>query len=157
MLPDAYIAHRTDKRLRIKIPCRKEDHAYFDLVRNSLSPQEGVREVEVNPLTGSVLVMHDLGTEALDDRLRALNLFLLDAPHRGSSALYETVSSAFQAMDETVKVMSRGGLDIAGIVFAALLFSGLYQITKGNYMAPAWYTAFWYGASILMKAGPAKE
>ncbi|NLI81283.1 MAG: hypothetical protein GX443_06290 [Deltaproteobacteria bacterium] len=157
MLPDAYISHRTETRLRIKIPCKRKDRRFFSRVTEALSGQEGIERVVVNPLTGSLLLIHRLAPGIVEERLRRARLFSLDAPRQGSSGLFETVSSAFRAANETVKEISRGELDIAGIVFAILMFSGLYQISRGNFMAPAWYTAFWYAMGIIMKAVPGRE
>ena len=35
--------------------------------------------------------------------------------------------------------------------FGVLLALGIYQISRGNFMAPAWYTAFWYAFGVLTK------
>jgi len=34
----------------------------------------------------------------------------------------------------------------------SLLGLGLYQILRGNFRAPPWYTAFWYALGIFTKS-----
>jgi cation transport ATPase len=43
----------------LKVPAAKGNAAFLDQVKQTLSPIEGVREIEVNPVTGSVLVHYD--------------------------------------------------------------------------------------------------
>jgi hypothetical protein len=55
----AYVVHRTTNRLRLKVPSHKEDEAFFASLRQELLGQRGIVCVDVNPLTASVLIMHD--------------------------------------------------------------------------------------------------
>jgi hypothetical protein len=52
----AYVVHRTLSRMRVRIPGRRHDHAYFKQLRQRLIGSVGVIAVEVNPLTASVLI-----------------------------------------------------------------------------------------------------
>ena len=60
VIDHAHIVHRTATRLRIRVPARRLDHAYFGELQAKLVGCTGVRSVEANPLTGSVLIEHDL-------------------------------------------------------------------------------------------------
>lgn len=60
VIDHAHIVHRTGTRLRIRVPARRLDHAYFGELEAKLVGCTGVRSVEANPLTGSVLIEHDL-------------------------------------------------------------------------------------------------
>lgn len=60
VIDQAHIVHRTVTRLRIRVPARRLDHAYFGELQAKLVGCTGVRSVEANPLTGSVLIEHDL-------------------------------------------------------------------------------------------------
>jgi len=55
----AHIAHHIPGRLRLKVPGAKGNPAFLDQVRAALTSVEGVSEIEVNPVTGSVLVHYD--------------------------------------------------------------------------------------------------
>ena len=59
IIDHAYVVHRTANRLRLRVPARKLDHSYFQGLKARLAGFPGVRSVEANPLTGSVLVEHD--------------------------------------------------------------------------------------------------
>src|SRR5580704_2636799 len=65
MTSDAHIVHHIPGRLRLKIPQAKGNAAFLDQVKTALSPIQGVRGIEVNPTTGSVLVHYD--PEDFDD------------------------------------------------------------------------------------------
>jgi len=54
-LPQARVCHLAHGRLRLKIPEKRRDEAFFEAVRQQLS-RDGIKRVEVNPLTASVLV-----------------------------------------------------------------------------------------------------
>jgi hypothetical protein len=115
--------------------------------------QQGhVDRVEVNPLTASVLVVASAGVEQAFDPASAGEWFTL----RGSAAdvrpFSRKVVQGFQAVDSQIEELTGGELDIPSIALIGLIFSGVYQISIGNFAAPAWYTAFWYAASIAVKA-----
>ena len=48
-------------------------------------------------------------------------------------------------------------MDLGTASFGALLIMGIYQISRGNFMAPAWYTAFWYALNIFLKSKPKEK
>ena len=54
-------------------------------------------------------------------------------------------------MSQSLRRFSSGELDLAVMVFIALLGVGVYQIARGNFGAPPWYTAFWYALGVLTK------
>lgn len=55
----AYVVHRTANRLRLKVPGHRHDKAFFAGLRQELLEHCGIISVEVNPLTESVLIVHD--------------------------------------------------------------------------------------------------
>ena len=56
--PDAYTVHQVPGRMRLRVPARRGDRAYFANVAQVLVAVPDVRSVRVNPSTGSVLVRH---------------------------------------------------------------------------------------------------
>jgi hypothetical protein len=58
MAHTAHVVHQTRGRLRLKVPAARNKHAYLAQVHKALTSVSGVLEVEVNPLTGSVLLRH---------------------------------------------------------------------------------------------------
>src|ERR1700740_2836706 len=55
-LPAARISHFTARRLRIKVPEKRRDSAFFDTVAERLATWDSIEGVETNPLTASVLI-----------------------------------------------------------------------------------------------------
>lgn len=152
MASDASITHNMEGRLRIRVPSKKRDEPYFAAVKDVLSAVEGVDEVEVTPQTGSVLVFHHTDTEAITQAGASKDLFKINpAPEVRNTMLHDSVSAQVGKINDRIKELSEGGVDLRGLAFIALLGTGIYQIARGNFTAPAWYTAFWYALGLFGK------
>lgn len=149
MLPGAYICHQTAHRLRLKIPGKRGDIAYFTALRNDLSGWPDIQEVQINPTTASVLLVPAVAPPVLARFGMSKKLFALK-PARPET-INQRLLSSFRYVDEQLKASTSGELDLASLAFLGLVGAGTYQILMGNFFAPAWYTAFWYGASVLLK------
>lgn len=154
MLPHACISHRTLRRLRVKIPSKKGDRAYFSHIKEELSENPGIERLEINPVTGSVLVVHALDPEVISEYAEGHNLFKIKENSARPKALSRRVVKGFGDFDNKVKRFTGGELDLPEATFLTLLVMGLYEIGRGNIMAPAWYTAFWYAFNVFLKAKP---
>jgi hypothetical protein len=55
----ACVVHRTTNRLRLKVSGHKHDEAFFASLQQQLLKQRGIVSVHVNPVTGSVVIIHD--------------------------------------------------------------------------------------------------
>ena len=69
-----------------------------------------------------------------------------------SNELAESLGLTDQSTNDKIKKLTGGDMDIAGIAFVTLLGLGIYQISRGNFIAPAWYTAFWYAMNIFLNS-----
>jgi hypothetical protein len=156
MLPDAYLSHQTSERLRLKIPSKKGDIAYFSSLRNEFSKNQGIKGVEVNPLTGSVLFIHNANKDSITQHAEAKSLFRL-VEKIGETPVSSKISEAFKDLNNQVSSFTGRELDIPTLAFLGLLAIGIFQISRGNFTAPAWYTAFWYALNIFIKAQPDKK
>ena len=58
MVPEARIVHRIAGRMRVRVPSRRGDPAYFATVEETLRSLNGVERVEADPLTGGILILH---------------------------------------------------------------------------------------------------
>ncbi len=152
MAPDAIVTHRTPARLRLRVPSKKGDALYFASVRDALSAIDGVESVEVSPVTGSVL-LHHTGPFAAIEAARPRDLFnIVETPQAEATSLHDSVTTLFGAIDDRIKGVTGKSVDLAGLAFLALVAAGVYQIGRGNFTAPAWYTAFWYALGIFGKS-----
>jgi len=156
MLPRAHISHSTATRLRVKIPSKKGDAAYFQALKDHFSRFRSVDETHVNPLTGSLLLLSRVSAKTIAQFGAANSLFKLLPPEPNKSTLNEKVLNWFASFNEGIKVSSGGEWDIPSIAFVGLVGAGIYEICMGNILFPAWYTAFWYASSVLLSAKSSK-
>lgn len=148
----AYIAHSTSDRLRIKIPSKKGDTRYFQTLKERFQCLHGIERVDVAPFTGSVLFVHRTDPKTIAVFAGANSLFVIDETERTvNPPLSRRIADGFKGFDKKIKDFTSGELDIPCIAFLFLVGLGVYQISIGNFTAPAWYTAFWYGMNIFLK------
>ena len=159
MLPVAKISHQTSERLRLRIPSRKGDSEYFDLLQNKLANISGVETLKINPSTSSVLIVHKGNGADLIEFGKQNNLFALEEDKSPSyhNALTKGVVGGFNFLNNIIKKIFKHELDVPAIAFIALISVAIYQIARGNFRAPAWYTALWYGMNIFLKSLAHKE
>jgi hypothetical protein len=89
MLPQAYLLHHIPGRMRINLPALKGDGWLLPEIRESLSPLPGVRDIETNSLTGSVLLRYSADEfenfgARLAEQAERNGLFTLNLPPRNS-------------------------------------------------------------------------
>lgn len=152
-LPDAFLSHRISGRARLKIPSKKGDFDYFKSLKEQISKCGGIETMEVNPVSGSILIIHTLNIEKIAEYARDRNIFNLKNNRPVSANLRFTVSKTFKDINGKIKGITGGDMDIADIAFLTFLGLGIYQVSRGNFIAPAWYTAFWYALSVFTKTG----
>ncbi len=155
-IPDALCSHKSSGRTRLKIPSKKGDAAYFMALRDELSKCSCIEKIEANPLTGSALFIHRGDFKAVAGHAEANNIFRLKEFEVNSTDLHRTVSATFKGINNRIKSSTGGGLDMGALAFLSLLGAGIYQISRGSFAAPAWYTAFWYAMNIFLKSRPDK-
>lgn len=152
--PEAHVSHRTPQRLRVKIPSKMGDGGYFLSLKGGLSRCDCVEKFEVNALTGSILFTHKVDVEAIANYAEENDLFRLRRLDPRQTSLSSRITETFREISGKVVDFSGGGTDVADLAFLSLLGLGIFQIAKGNFLAPAWYTAFWYALNIFLKAQP---
>lgn len=153
-LPQGRICHLSAGRLRIRIPERRRDEAFFDSVAAQLTGWDSVDRVEVNPLTASVLV-HFADADALFAEIERRNdLFTLAAePIEAGEAsdrvpLTDRVTRLWKKGDKALRRWSGGSTDIRNAAFAVLVASAVYQLLRGQIFPPAG-TLLWDAGEML--------
>lgn len=141
-LPHAVLVHAMPGRSRLRIAERRGDGVFFASLASGLSTLQGVQKVEVSPLTGSVLIHHDVPLEAIAKAARDVRLFALVTAGAGASA------AAIEALPVDVRL-------IAALGFGAL---ALLQIGRGQVLPQA-ATLAWYAATLsgVFPAPPAAD
>jgi hypothetical protein len=150
---DTYISHVSKGRLRLKIPSKKRDVTFFTDLQKALSTVPGLDQVRANPVSGSLLIVHTQLPDELASWVKTLTGL---SPQKNkavkSNSIYQMVSGTFQQVNKQVRGFTKEELDIPTLSFIALMAVGIYQISRKNFTAPAWYTAFWYALNIFLKA-----
>ena len=154
MIPEAVLSHTTPGRFRLKVRSRKGDAAYFSSVKEHFAHFEGVSQVEANALTGSVLLTFGGDLKSIGAFAEEKSLFRLKMLTPVPASMSHNVTRAFIDFDKRIKSLTGNELDVPGIAFLTLLGFGIYEIGRGNFAAPAWYTAFWYALNIFLKTKP---
>jgi Heavy metal associated domain 2 len=153
MFPEAFIAHQIQSRIRLKIPSRKGDASFFAELRDRLVGLKQFEKVESNFTTGSVLlVKEDCDVHQLARFADEEQLFHLIFEETKPVTLKEQVAGPMAALSHQIRDFTDGELDLPGTIFIGLLLFGLYEIARGNFTAPPWYTAFWYAFGIFSKS-----
>lgn len=156
MIPDAEIVHVSKGRFRVRIPSKRGDASYWGTIAERFSGCEGITDIEVNARTASLLFIHESDLTSITRFASSEGIFLLASKATTSEypSIYDGMTKTFNKVDGTIKEFTRNELDLGSLSFLALVGAGVYQIAKGNFSAPAWYTAFWYGMNIFLKSRP---
>jgi hypothetical protein len=149
-LPEANIHHHSPQRLRLKINARKGNNDYFRELRDKLASLQHFRELTVNALTGSVLLIDDhLEIEAVAAFAESHHLFNLTAKESNPSPLAHQAVHPIQNLNQLIGQYTGGYADLTSILFVLLTGLGVYDIVRGKAKLPPWYTAFWYAIGII--------
>lgn len=160
MYPEAHVAHATKDRLRLKLPSLKNDTVSLELLRRSLIGIEGIRDIEINPLTGGVLIHHSSTQEVIISSAVKNNLFIIkekavekSAPVPFSNFTLNVTNTA-RSINGKIKSLTGREFDLPNMFFLVLFGTGVFQVARGNFAMPAWYTAFWYAYGVFTKGMP---
>ncbi len=150
MIPVARCVHKTATRMRIRIPSRKGDRAFFKALEEQLSQCRQITGSEVNPLTGSVLIFHAGDLAAIADFAERRNIFRLEGTKNNPTSLMSATLSTYRNLDDRLKKLSGGEFDVPAAACVGLSGVGIYKIVRGTLAAPSWHTAFWYALNIFL-------
>jgi hypothetical protein len=147
MIPAAVIAHTSTGRLRIRIPSQKGKLDALKSQGDQLAACPGIISIEVNPGTGSILLIHQTTVREISDYARSRNLFSLEEQKSSrvpSAELHRNLGETFKSIDRQIQNLTDGDMDLSGFAVAALVVAGSAQILTGNAGAIPWFAAYWY-------------
>jgi hypothetical protein len=108
-------------------------------------------DVEASPSTAGLLIRAaDLSAEQVADA--GAKLFRLAPPEGARPSAAGLVTSPVAGADRALKTVTGGVLDLPKAVFLLLVAFGIYELARGNFKKPPWYTAFWYAFGVLSKS-----
>lgn len=146
-LPAAFVVHRIDGRIRLRIPEMHKQHAYFSRVRSRLAELGGVRRVTTDARTASVLIEHSAELGDVNQIGAESGLFRVES-RPAIVPLGQHMRNAATRADHALRQASGGRADVEGITALALAGLGLEQIAAGEVL-PASLTLFWHAVSAL--------
>lgn len=154
MITAAVIAHKSKGRLRIRILSQRGNLAALKSQGDQLATCPGVLSIEVNPGTGSILLLHQTTVQEIAEFARSRNLFSLDEQkisRAPSAELRGNLGDTFKSIDRQVQSLTGGDLDLSGFAVGALIIAGSVQILSGNAGPLPWSAAYWYAYNLYSK------
>jgi hypothetical protein len=133
----ARIVHRTQERLRLRLPSRLHDLPFFLALYDDLRGQPEIDEVTINPATGSVLVWFpSVDADQIEPALmRSGRLQLVDSDpgseaDGGRHGFYSSINN------------------MRALLFLLMVAVSIQQVMKGQLLAPA-LTLLLYVADLV--------
>jgi hypothetical protein len=154
MIPDAVIAHASTGRLWVRISSQKGNLGALKSYGDQFAACPGVLSIEVNPVTGSILLIHQTTVSAIAEYARSKNLFSLEeqkVPKVPSADLRRNLGETFKSVDRQIQNLTDGDMDLRGVALAALIVMGSTQILTGNAGSIPWFAAYWYAYHLYSK------
>ncbi|HKA54937.1 MAG TPA: hypothetical protein VKJ47_14875 [Candidatus Binatia bacterium] len=160
----AEVASHVPGRLRVRLhPDSRHPHIMHKL-KQDLANHPGVRDVTVNPVTGSVTVMYDAQTHSGSGILGVLEDLdvivgtVLHAPHiggaaRGHSTTAITLAEALDDIDRRISALTGHTLDLRVLFPLSLVGLGVWQTMVTGLMLetiPGWLLV-WLGFDAFLK------
>jgi hypothetical protein len=127
----AYVAHATPMRLRVRVPGRRHDRAFFAKIAQEIESDWALIRVQVNPLTGSVTLSsrHPLDWSSVDFAtygLAVVNATADQAPARAFAVSLPASPSvpATRVHFPTAPTSADAGLAMLGVQIVSSLLTG---------------------------------
>ncbi len=145
-IAEAYVAHVTPVRLRLKAPAKLRDRSFFEALRHEFSAWPAVQRVEVYPGTASIVV-HCANTRAFLDLLKSEGSLSVveQAPEKTVST---PQTHQLSALNQRVQGWSGGRINIGRVsVFLVVGASVAFKVARGNNVSAA-VMLLWYAGGV---------
>jgi hypothetical protein len=167
------VVHATPGRVRLKVAQVRRNPALASEIQTRLATVHGISQVEVNPLTGSVLLLYEVQGNASPDSLRALaeplaalfpgfdlNNFAAerssstDGAHSAPS-LASGITSFFGTLNSEVQQVTGGNADLKILLPLTLFLLGVRGVLVAEQLAlPTWYDFLWFSLGTFIMLNP---
>ncbi|CAL1241679.1 hypothetical protein [Candidatus Methylocalor cossyra] len=142
----AFIVHQSPGRLRLKIPAKRGDRAYFARLAERLAACSGITAIDGRAHTGTVLVLHAPTLAAADITAFAERTALFSPRRRPPPSLGELLERAnarIHTLERGFSTATSGALDRSSILFWILLALAIRQAARGKALMPAFSLLWW--------------
>jgi len=151
-LPEAHMVHQTSGRARIKVPSRRTDEAYFLHASANLAKCGGVTRVEINAVTGSLLIHHSTDIRSICRYARQVGLFSVLKSRSKPMPLSQRWAGQLSGVNRWLLDVSGGQIDSSTLVVGVLIGAAGLEIVRGNYARVI--PLLWFAGIALMLASP---
>ena len=169
------VMHTIPGRIRLKVAQVRDNPTLATEIQQRLISLDGVRQVEVNARTGSVLILYDAARLASAESLRALaepltTLFpgmevrdleaLSTFTTNGSAAvappvLGQGLRTFFSQLNRNISSATGGSLDLKILPPLLLLALGVRSLLKTEKpLSPTWYDFLWFALGTYFMLNP---
>lgn len=152
--PTAHIVHQTPSRVRLRIPEKRHDKAFFVGLAKTLGDLLDA-EVDVNPTTSGVLIVAKDAMSlvgALGDKAP----FELVDDARDAGVTLPQLRQQFEGWNARFTRFIGGGADARSYIILVLIASSVLQVARGRTLAPA-VTMLWYASEGLRLWAPVRD
>lgn len=159
MLPDFYgileIKHYIKGRIRLKVNALIEDEERAKELVGRLAGLNGIEDVSVNTLVGSVLVKFD--EEAVDPITligAILNILGLEEEvfEKKNGKLFSGMREIVESVDFAIYNKTKGVLDLKSTIALLFIVVGIRKVRQ-NPILPNGVNLLWWGYNIISKGG----
>jgi hypothetical protein len=144
----AYVVHRIPGRVRLKVPARRGDAAFFAELSQRVRRMPRVRHVDVNPMTGSVLLRHEGDFAHIASELLGSDAGQLVEMAMALPSVARHVRHEVKDLDQALRRWSHHALDLGTVVAVGLAAMAGLQLLRGRAPSQAVSLA-WYSAELL--------
>ena len=149
--PILRVVHRTAARTRLRTRGMKGNSDYFAQLRSAFLGMPGVRAVQVNPLTESVLVTHEVPIDPLLREAEQRGFLRLDLGPAEDEPYLARIGRALNDSDRKLHETSGGRVNLDTLAFFGMLAGGVFQVARGNGL-PAGVTMLRYALEFVTSA-----
>jgi hypothetical protein len=147
--PAAAVVHRLPGRIRLRIPDRRGDPGYFEMLALELAMLDQVRGVSVNPAAATILLRHDEPLDPVVEVARTQGLFTVADLTPRLEPIEHRLRQVIASADGAVRGATAGELDLVSAAALGILGLAALQTLRGRVLGPAFNLA-WYAGSLLL-------
>lgn len=146
----AWIVHQIAGRLRLRIPQRRKDVAFFNATVDFLQTLPGVTLAKANPATASLLIEFDASTTVPAQLKRYLREHQIEMDYGDPpmQAARPSIKKGIDQLDQYIGLMSQQATDLRSIGVLFFLALSVLQMARGQVLAPA-TSLLWYALYLL--------
>jgi hypothetical protein len=144
--PLARVVHSIPGRARLRTAGIKGDRSALSELQSALEDAPGVKNVQVNPTTGSFVVEHEGNIEEVLQAAEARGALLIE--QEVSEPYLATLHRALAESDRRIQEGSKGKLNLETISFFGFVAGGVYQVFN-HHALPAGVTLLRYAVELV--------